>query len=136
MRHGLPELLSKAVARQNGATIFAYSVKDPQRYGVVEFDASGRALSVEEKPKAPKSSFAVTGLYFYDNAVLDIARSIKPSVRGELEITDVNNWYIRQDDMTYDVLEGWWTDAGTFESLHRASCLVAEAGANHLDGAP
>ena len=124
--HGLPELLSKAVARQSGATIFAYSVKDPQRYGVVDFDASGRALSVEEKPKAPKSNFAVTGLYFYDNAVLDIAGSIKPSARGELEITDVNNAYIKAGKLSVEVMgRGFaWLDTGTHASLLEASLYV------------
>ena len=124
--HGLPELLAKAAARQSGATIFAYSVKDPQRYGVVEFDASGRALSVEEKPKEPKSNFAVTGLYFYDNGVLDIAKSIKPSARGELEITDVNNAYIKAGKLSVEVMgRGFaWLDTGTHASLLEASLYV------------
>ena len=124
--HGLPELLAKAAARQSGATIFAYSVKDPQRYGVVEFDASGRALSVEEKPKEPKSNFAVTGLYFYDNGVLDIAKSIKPSARGELEITDVNNAYIKAGKLNVEVMgRGFaWLDTGTHASLLEASLYV------------
>jgi glucose-1-phosphate thymidylyltransferase len=124
--HGLPELLSKAARRQSGATIFAYSVKDPQRYGVVEFDASGRALSVEEKPKEPKSSFAVTGLYFYDNQVLDIAQSIRPSGRGELEITDVNNAYIEAGTLAVELMgRGFaWLDTGTHASLLEASLYV------------
>jgi glucose-1-phosphate thymidylyltransferase len=124
--HGLPELLTRAAARQSGATIFAYSVKDPQRYGVVEFDASGRALSVEEKPKEPKSNFAVTGLYFYDNGVLDIAKSIKPSARGELEITDVNNAYIKAGKLNVEVMgRGFaWLDTGTHASLLEASLYV------------
>jgi glucose-1-phosphate thymidylyltransferase len=124
--HGLPELLVKAAARQSGATIFAYSVKDPQRYGVVEFDASGLALSVEEKPKEPKSNFAVTGLYFYDNGVLDIAKSIKPSARGELEITDVNNAYIKAGKLNVEVMgRGFaWLDTGTHASLLEASLYV------------
>ena len=124
--HGLPELLTRAAARQSGATIFAYSVKDPQRYGVVEFDASGRALSVEEKPKEPKSNFAVTGLYFYDNGVLDIAKSINPSARGELEITDVNNAYIKAGKLNVEVMgRGFaWLDTGTHASLLEASLYV------------
>jgi glucose-1-phosphate thymidylyltransferase len=124
--HGLPELLSKAAGRQNGATIFAYSVKDPQRYGVVEFDASGRALSVEEKPKEPKSSFAVTGLYFYDNSVVEVARELKPSARGELEITDVNNVYLRRGMLNVARLgRGYaWFDTGTHEDLLEAGEYV------------
>jgi glucose-1-phosphate thymidylyltransferase len=124
---------AKRVADNDGATVFAYPVRDPERYGVAEFDPSGKVVSIEEKPKAPKSNFAVTGLYVYDSHVVEIARNLKPSARGELEITDVNNWYIKDGSMTYDQLQGWWTDAGTFESLHRASCLVAEGGANLMD---
>jgi glucose-1-phosphate thymidylyltransferase len=124
--HGLPELLSKAVARPSGATIFGYSVKDPERYGVVELDASGRALSIEEKPPAPKSKIAVTGLYFYDNAVLDIAKSIEPSARGELEITDINNAYIKAGKLFVEIMgRGFaWLDTGTHTSLLEASLYV------------
>src|SRR5206468_3326591 len=124
--HGLPELLSKAVARQSGATIFGYSVKDPNRYGVVDLDASGRALSIEEKPPTPKSNIAVTGLYFYDNDVLDIAKSIKPSARGELEITDINNAYIKAGELFVEIMgRGFaWLDTGTHASLLEASLYV------------
>jgi glucose-1-phosphate thymidylyltransferase len=124
--HGLPALLSKAAARRGGATIFGYSVKDPNRYGVVELDASGRAISIEEKPQVPKSKIAVTGLYFYDNDVLDIAKSIKPSSRGELEITDVNNAYIKAGKLSVEVMgRGFaWLDTGTHASLLEASLYV------------
>ena len=124
--HGLPELLSRAVAQLNGATIFGYSVKDPNRYGVVELDASGRAISIEEKPQVPKSKIAVTGLYFYDNNVLDIAKSIKPSGRGELEITDINNAYIKAGKMSVEIMgRGFaWLDTGTHASLLEASLYV------------
>jgi glucose-1-phosphate thymidylyltransferase len=124
--HGLPELLSRAVGRQNGATIFGYSVKDPNRYGVVELDASGRAISIEEKPQAPKSKIAVTGLYFYDNKVLDIAKLIKPSGRGELEITDINNAYIKAGQLSVEIMgRGFaWLDTGTHASLLEASLYV------------
>ncbi|MHC4839325.1 MAG: sugar phosphate nucleotidyltransferase, partial [Planctomycetota bacterium] len=88
--------------------------------------------NIVEKPKQPKSNLAVIGIYMYDNRVFDVIKTLEPSDRGELEITDVNNWYIRDSSMTYEVLEGWWTDAGTFDSLHRASTLVAEGGANKL----
>jgi glucose-1-phosphate thymidylyltransferase len=124
--HGLPELLSRAVAQQSGATIFGYSVKDPNRYGVVELDASGRAISIEEKPQVPKSKIAVTGLYFYDNNVLDIAKSIKPSGRGELEITDINNAYIKVGKLSVEIMgRGFaWLDTGTHASLLEASLYV------------
>ena len=113
---------------KSGETIFGYHVHDPERYGVVEFDAQGRAVSIEEKPKHPKSNYAVTGIYLYDGTVFEKCRVLKPSDRGELEITDVNNAYIREGTMTFSILDGWWTDAGTFESLLRAANLVA---ANH-----
>jgi glucose-1-phosphate thymidylyltransferase len=125
--------LEAAAKNKHGATVFAYPVHDPERYGVVEFDKKGRALSLKEKPKRPKSRYAVTGLYFYDKRVVDLAAGLKPSARGELEITDVNNEYLRRGDLTYGILDGWWTDAGTFESLHRAAKLVAEGGANGVD---
>ena len=115
-----------------GAKILLKRVTDPQRFGVPEIDGK-RVLRIEEKPKEPKSEFAVIGIYMYDNMVFDIIRTLKPSGRGELEITDVNNAYIKRDQMTWDELEGWWSDAGTFESLLYASNLVAETGANQKE---
>ena len=113
--------------RKKGATVFGYVVNTPEQYGVVELDEQGRALSIEEKPKRPKSNHAVTGIYMYDGTVFDKVRTLVPSHRGELEITDVNNAYIREGSMTYAQLEGWWTDAGTFDSLLRAGSLVASS---------
>ncbi|MBI1850944.1 MAG: NTP transferase domain-containing protein [Planctomycetes bacterium] len=112
-----------------GAKILLKRVPDPQRFGVPELRGD-KVISIEEKPKQPKSDFAVIGIYFYDAQVFDIIKTCKPSARGELEITDVNNAYIRQGTMTWDELQGWWTDAGTFDSLLRANNLVAEGGAN------
>lgn len=115
-----------------GAKILLKKVTDPERFGVPEL--SGRqVLRIEEKPKQPKSEYAVIGIYMYDAAVFEIIRTLKPSGRGELEITDVNNAYISRGEMTWDELEGWWTDAGTFESLLHASNLVAETGANNME---
>jgi glucose-1-phosphate thymidylyltransferase len=124
--HGLPELLQKAQSRKKGATIFGYLVKDPQRYGVVQLDGSGRAVSIEEKPQKPKSNYAVTGLYFYDNRVVTIARSLKPSTRGELEITAVNNCYLSWGDLNVELMgRGYaWLDTGTHSSLIEASQFV------------
>ena len=123
---GLPRDLQNAARRDTGATVFAYRVKDPERYGVVAFDGQGRATSLEEKPKQPKSNFAVTGLYFYDNRVLDIAANLKPSPRGELEITDVNRRYLELQDLNVVILgRGMaWLDTGTHESLLQASTFI------------
>ena len=115
-----------------GAKILLKKVSDPQRFGVPELDGP-RVVRIEEKPRQPKSEYAVIGIYMYDGAVFDIIRTLKPSGRGELEITDVNNAYIDRGEMTWDELEGWWTDAGTFESLLHASNLVAETGANNTE---
>jgi glucose-1-phosphate thymidylyltransferase len=115
-----------------GAKILLKKVHDPNRFGVPELDGD-KVLRVEEKPVNPKSDFAVIGIYFYDSTVFDIIKTLKPSGRGELEITDVNNHYISRGEMTWNELEGWWTDAGTFESLLHATNLVAETGANNLE---
>jgi glucose-1-phosphate thymidylyltransferase len=124
--HGLPDDLRRASQRKKGATVFAYQVRDPQRYGVVEFDGDGRAVRLEEKPQRPSSAWAVTGLYFYDNRVLDIARSLKPSARGELEITDVNLAYLKWDALHVEKLGRGiaWLDTGTHESLQQASSFI------------
>ncbi len=124
--HDLAQSLQRANARAIGATVFAYHVNNPERYGVVEFDERGRAVSFEEKPKQPRSSYAVTGLYFYDNQVLDIAASIKPSARGEFEITDVNKLYLQANALTVEVMGRGtaWLDTGTHESLLEASHFI------------
>jgi glucose-1-phosphate thymidylyltransferase len=124
--HDLSHDVQAAAKRTAGATVFAYPVSDPERYGVVEFDASGRAISIEEKPKAPKSRYAVTGLYFYDNQVLDVAASLKPSARGELEITDVNRVYLERGQLEVAVMSrGYaWLDTGTHASLLEASHFI------------
>jgi glucose-1-phosphate thymidylyltransferase len=119
-------------AQGGGAKILLKKVSDPQRFGVPELDGR-RVLRIEEKPLQPKSEYAVIGIYMYDARVFEIIRTLKPSGRGELEITDVNNAYIERDEMTWDELEGWWSDAGTFESLLNASNLVAETGANNRE---
>ena len=119
--------------QRNGAKILLKEVPDPERFGVPRLDGD-RVVEILEKPENPPSNYAVTGIYLYDAEVFDIAETLRPSDRGELEITDVNNEYIRRGTLSYDILDGWWTDAGTFESLHRASCLVERGGANH-DGA-
>jgi glucose-1-phosphate thymidylyltransferase len=124
--HGMTELAQRAASRASGATVFGYYVKDPERYGVVELDANHRAVSLEEKPAKPKSHYAVTGLYFYDNQVLDIAANLKPSKRGELEITDVNAEYLRRGQLTVELMgRGYaWLDTGTHESLTQASNFI------------
>lgn len=114
-----------------GAKIILKEVPDPERFGVPVFEGK-RIVRIEEKPKRPKSHYAVTGIYMYDNTVFKIIKTLKPSVRGELEITDVNNAFIARGEMTWDMLDGWWTDAGTFESLLLANQLVAKTGANHI----
>lgn len=121
--HGFPEMLQAAARREKGATVFAYRVRDPERYGVVEFSADGRAVSLEEKPAKPRSPYAVTGLYFYDNAVLDLAADLKPSPRGELEITDLNRIYLERGELNVEVLGRGvaWLDTGTHASLLQAS---------------
>ena len=123
---GFQDILARAVRREKGATIFAYAVKDPERYGVVALDAAGRPISIEEKPAVPKSKLAVTGLYFYDNDVVDIAANLRPSARGELEITDVNREYLRQGRLHAEVFtRGFaWLDTGTHESLIQAANFV------------
>lgn len=125
--HDLVKLLSSANAQTEGASVFAYHVQDPERYGVVDFDAQQRVLSIEEKPKAPKSHFAVTGLYFYDHQVCDIASEIKPSSRGELEITDVNKRYLAQNQLHVEIMgRGYaWLDTGTHDSLLEAAGFIA-----------
>jgi glucose-1-phosphate thymidylyltransferase len=130
--------IAKAVAdfrqQERGGKILLKEVSDPERFGVAELKGD-KVVNIVEKPKHPLGNRAVIGIYMYDSRVFDVIQKLEPSDRGELEITDVNNWYIRDGSLTYEVLEGWWTDAGTFDSLIRASNLVAEGGANRMDGA-
>ena len=121
--------------QRSGAKLLLKEVDDPERFGVARIE-DGRITEIVEKPSDPPSQFAVTGIYMYDADVFEMARTLQPSSRGELEITDVNNAYLGRGDLTYEILEGWWTDAGTFESLHRASGLTAAGGANRIDDGP
>jgi glucose-1-phosphate thymidylyltransferase len=124
--HGLVESLNSAMLRESQDTVFGYQVKDPQRYGVIEFDSNGKVLSIEEKPKEPKSNYAAVGLYFYDERICDIAENVKPSWRGELEITDVNNAYLKDGTLQVELLSRGiaWLDTGTAESMIQASNFV------------
>lgn len=122
--------------QKSGAKLLLKTVDDPERFGVVRFDGDGpdaKIAEIIEKPTDPPSNSAVTGIYFYDSDVFEMCEGLEPSARGELEITDVNNYYLKRGDLTYETLEGWWTDAGTFESLHKAANLVREGGANHAE---
>ncbi|HGY4628538.1 TPA: glucose-1-phosphate thymidylyltransferase RfbA [Citrobacter freundii] len=125
--HDLPKLLSNAVKKESGATVFAYHVNDPERYGVAEFDETGNAISLEEKPAKPKSNYAVTGLYFYDNSAVSLAKTLKPSARGELEITDINQLYLEQGNLSVEMMgRGYaWLDTGTHQSIIEASNFIA-----------
>lgn len=124
--HGLTEMLRRAAARESGATVFGYWVKDPQRYGVAQFDSLGRVVAIHEKPQQPKSNYAVTGIYFYDNQVVDIAPTLRPSARGELEITDINNHYLAQGALVLEKMGRGiaWLDTGTHESLMQAGNFI------------
>lgn len=125
LQHGISKAVESFRRQKKGAKILLKEVPEPQRFGVAEI-SEGSIVRIEEKPKVPKSNFAVTGIYMYDDQVFNIIKTLKPSERGELEITDVNNAYIAQGTMSFEILQGWWTDAGTFESLYRATCLIAQ----------
>ena len=131
IENNIKQAVSNYAGQKDGAKIILKEVPDPERFGVPELK-NGRITGIEEKPKKPKSSYAVIGIYMYDSYVFDIIKTLKPSGRGELEITDVNNAYLKKGNLTYDILEGWWTDAGTFDSLLNASKLVSEGGANKI----
>ena len=133
IENNICQAVEKFAKQKEGAKILLKEVTDAQRFGVAEIRGS-HVVGIEEKPKRPKSKYAVIGIYLYDQTVFQKIRRLKPSGRGELEITDVNNFYIEEGKLTYEILEGWWTDAGTFESLLRANMLVAETGANKLSG--
>lgn len=124
--HDMPKMLKSAAEQEQGATVFAYAVADPERYGVVEFDANRRAMSLEEKPKVPKSNYAVTGVYFYDKQIVSVAEQIQPSPRGELEITDVNRWYLERNQLSVEIMGRGvaWLDTGTHDSLLEASNFI------------
>jgi glucose-1-phosphate thymidylyltransferase len=128
---GVSDFKAQGDGKSRGAKILLKEVHDPERFGVAELDGE-RVKGIVEKPRDPKSNLAVIGIYMYDARVFDIIKTLKPSDRGELEITDVNNWYIQDGSMTFEVLDGWWTDAGTFDSLHKASSLVKDGGANKM----
>ena len=132
IQYNVAKAVSDFKAQARGAKIILKEVHDPERFGVAEIKG-GKVIGIVEKPKQPKSNLAVIGIYLYDPRVFQIIKTLKPSDRGELEITDVNNWFIQDGSMSYEVLPGWWTDAGTFESLHRASTLVKEGGANLME---
>ncbi|MBZ4645369.1 MAG: spore coat protein [Clostridia bacterium] len=127
----ISEFVDSFEKQQNGAKILIKKVPDPQRYGVAELK-EGKIVGIEEKPEKPKSDYCVTGIYMYDNRVFEIIKTLKPSQRGELEITDVNNWYIQDGTLTYDVLQGWWTDAGTFASFYYANELSKDIDLDHI----
>ncbi len=131
IEYNIKDAVQAFEAQKQGAKIILKKVEDPHRFGVVRFEGE-EVVEIVEKPPQPPSPYAVTGIYFYDSTVFDVCQTLVPSARGELEITDVNNHYIRQGSMTWEILEGWWTDAGTFDSLLRASRLVAETGANKM----
>src|SRR5690349_8777528 len=129
LERGIKKAVDDFKAQKKGAKIMLKEVPDPERFGVATV-ANGKVTKIVEKPQNPQSNYAVIGIYMYDGRVWDIIKTLKPSDRGELEITDVNNWYLQDGSMTYETLTGWWTDAGTFKSLHSAASLVAEGGAN------